>query len=73
MVRSTSSTGGDRDSSLFSLTTVATAAAVSGAAAVAGLALYHLNLSRRRRSEAPVRWSWLPWLGSALEMGKVRA
>ena len=55
---------------MLSLSTVATTAAVTGATAVAGLALYHLHLSRRRKHEAPVRWSWLPWLGYALEMGQ---
>ena len=30
---------------------------------------YHLHLSRRKKGEPPVRWSWLPVLGYALEMG----
>ncbi len=31
---------------------------------------YHLMLSYRRKGEAPVRWSWLPVIGSAIEMGQ---
>ena len=30
---------------------------------------YHCMLSRRRTKEPPVRWSWLPFLGHALELG----
>ena len=30
---------------------------------------YHLHLSRRKKGEPPVRWSWLPALGYALDMG----
>jgi hypothetical protein len=30
---------------------------------------YHLTLSYQRRGEAPIRWSWLPILGNALDLG----
>jgi hypothetical protein len=30
---------------------------------------YHLSLSYQRRGEAPIRWSWLPILGNALDLG----
>jgi hypothetical protein len=29
----------------------------------------HLNISIARSGEAPIRWSWIPFLGFALEMG----
>ena len=31
---------------------------------------HHLNLSIPRNGEAPIRWSWLPFLGWAIELGK---
>jgi hypothetical protein len=31
--------------------------------------LYHIHLSVQRKGEPPVRWSWLPLLGYALDMG----
>lgn len=37
---------------------------------LAGSYTYHSYLSFSRRGEAPVRWSWLPLLGFALELGK---
>ena len=45
------------------------AVAASASALTAGVVLYHAHLSRRRKGEPPVRWSWLPVLGYALEMG----
>ncbi|KAJ1441716.1 cytochrome P450, partial [Ochromonadaceae sp. CCMP2298] len=43
--------------------------ALSSAALVSAVCTYHLNLSFKRRGEAPVLWSWLPLLGHALELG----
>lgn len=31
--------------------------------------LYHIYLSNQRKGEPPVRWSWIPLLGFALDMG----
>ena len=45
------------------------AAVVVASVLPASLFAYHLHLSRRKKGEAPVRWSWLPVLGYALEMG----
>lgn len=30
---------------------------------------YHVQLSRQRPGEAPMKWSWLPIIGSAIELG----
>lgn len=53
----------------LSLGNVTVAVAASASALTAGVILYHAHLSRRRKGEPPVRWSWLPVLGYALEMG----
>ncbi len=31
---------------------------------------YHYHLSHQRRGEAPIRWSWIPILGWAIDLGK---
>ncbi len=31
---------------------------------------YHYYLNYRRKGEAPILWSWVPFLGHALELGK---
>jgi hypothetical protein len=41
--------------------TVATAVPILG---------YHWHLSHQRKGEAPIRWSWLPILGWAIDLGK---
>ncbi len=38
-------------------------------ASAIGVVYYHVSLSIQRKGEAPVRWSWLPLLGFAIEMG----
>jgi sterol 14-demethylase len=45
------------------------AAIIVAAVLPVGLFAYHSHLSRRKKGEPPVRWSWLPVLGYALEMG----
>ena len=45
------------------------AAVVVASVLPVSLFAYHLHLSRRKKGEPPVRWSWLPVLGYALEMG----
>ena len=39
--------------------------------AITGTAImyWHTQMSIRRKGEAPVRWSWIPFLGWAIEMG----
>ena len=55
---------------LFTLIGGAKVAAVLFVSAFIVVLGYHLHLSIQRKGEAPVRWSWTPLLGFALEMGK---
>ena len=55
---------------LFTLNGAGKVAFGLGIASFVGVICYHLNLSIQRKGEAPVRWSWIPFLGFALEMGK---
>jgi len=43
---------------------------VAGIAGVVATVLYHLKQSIQWPGEAPVRWSWLPFLGFALDLGQ---
>ncbi len=57
--------------SAFGVTLEGTVKSICGVSAVgliAGLC-YHANLSIQRKGEPPMRWSWIPVLGYALEMG----
>ena len=49
--------------------TLGSAAIIVASVLPVSLFAYHLHLSRRKKGEPPVRWSWLPVLGYALEMG----
>lgn len=49
--------------------TTAAIALTTTATAYASVFCYHCFLSYKRKGEAPIVWSWLPFLGHALELG----
>jgi hypothetical protein len=59
---------------MYSLLEAHTRDVVSVAVGVAAVGIaavwsYHWNLSHQRSGEAPVKWSWLPIIGDAIELG----